>query len=342
MFKSNRVEAGWVRSAALVLCLFSAAGFAGTLDPPGPPAPTMKTIDQAQPRIPVSTLPGSAQSLFVISAPGSYYLTGDITGVSGKNGIEIASNNVTLDLNGFNLLGVSGSLSGITTDLVSEVRDVIVKNGNVSAWGQDGIRLPAHSALISHVEARANGEKGISVWQGILEFCLSRNNPLEGLELVESGIVRNSTVIDNGTGIHATNGLIQGCVARGNGVGIDLSLEGQVIDCFVKNNSNGIRVYLNTLVSRCSVLENGYGVQVLSDGTRNRIEDNTFLSNDYGLVIDPPATRNVVLKNSFHRNATANYTIPPDNPYGPIIDARGLGDLSAVPGADHPWANFIF
>lgn len=59
-------------------------------------------------------------------------------------------------------------------------------------------------------------------------------------------------------------------------------------------------------------------------------------------MIDPSATRNVVLKNTFHKNATASYTIPPDNPFGPIIDARGLGDLSGVPGADHPWANFLF
>src|SRR3954451_24121391 len=43
----------------------------------------------AEPCIPVQSLPGNGSALYVISQPGSYYLTGDIAGVAGKNGIEI-------------------------------------------------------------------------------------------------------------------------------------------------------------------------------------------------------------------------------------------------------------
>src|SRR5678809_1013800 len=86
----------------------------GSLTPPGAPAPTMKTLDQLQPRIPVNatTTPGDATSVFKITQPGSYYLTGNIAGVAGKHGIYVTTGNVTLDLMGFDLVGVAGSLDG--------------------------------------------------------------------------------------------------------------------------------------------------------------------------------------------------------------------------------------
>ena len=65
--------------------------------PPGPPAAMMKTLDQIEPRVTVDAAhtPGNATNAFIITQPGSYYLTGNVAVASG-NAIFIATNDVTL------------------------------------------------------------------------------------------------------------------------------------------------------------------------------------------------------------------------------------------------------
>ena len=69
----------------------------GPLTPPGAPAPTMKALSQVEPRTDVQQLAGDGSNSFIISQPGAYYLTANITGASGKNGISIRADNVTID-----------------------------------------------------------------------------------------------------------------------------------------------------------------------------------------------------------------------------------------------------
>src|SRR5690349_10378629 len=79
----------------------------GSLTPPGPPAPSMKTLQQVEPRTPISSLP------YTITEAGSYYLTTNLVGTAGQNGITINAPRVSLDLMGFELRGVGGTFSGI-------------------------------------------------------------------------------------------------------------------------------------------------------------------------------------------------------------------------------------
>src|SRR5687767_7720762 len=87
-------------SALLLLVFISASRVLGqgNLTPPGAPAPTMKTLDQIEPRIPIGSVP------FTINAPGSYYLTGNLNTAT-TNAIIIRASDVTLDLRGFTLSG---------------------------------------------------------------------------------------------------------------------------------------------------------------------------------------------------------------------------------------------
>ena len=69
------------RTLLPILALVAASGVVGstfgqgTLTPPGAPLPTMKTLDQIEAR---TAIPGGSAP-YTISAPGSYYLTGNLT-----------------------------------------------------------------------------------------------------------------------------------------------------------------------------------------------------------------------------------------------------------------------
>jgi hypothetical protein len=96
----------------------------GSLAPPGAPAPTMRTLLQIEPRTPISSVP------FVISTPGSYYLTTNITSSTG-DAIDIAANGVTLDLNGFTISSTLDPANGIAIGLNTGVSDITILNGHV-------------------------------------------------------------------------------------------------------------------------------------------------------------------------------------------------------------------
>jgi hypothetical protein len=96
------MAAVWTRFNALMLVLIFVALLAvigmlatgvrgGPLDPPGAPG---STDSVRLPGTPISSLP------YTINAPGSYYVTRNLSAVSG-NGITINADDVTLDLMGF-------------------------------------------------------------------------------------------------------------------------------------------------------------------------------------------------------------------------------------------------
>lgn len=255
----------WNRSApalavAVVLC--SVRAFAGPLNPPvGPVAPT----PGPEPRIAVSAIntPGDADSLFKISQPGSYYLTGNVTGVVGKHGIEIAATGVTLDLNGFELRGVAGSLDGVSAT-GSDASNLAVRNGSVREWGGDGVDLTATSSAtntVVDVIASANGGDGIVVsFRSMVSRCVATDNGGNGFVSQTSATISECIANANlGDGFNvASNCAISVCAAFENGGdGFQGGSSVSITNCSADRNTlNGIQLNTACTITGCAVLSN--------------------------------------------------------------------------------------
>jgi hypothetical protein len=212
----------------------------GSLTPPGAPAPTMRSLAQIEPRTPISSLP------YTITEPGSYYVTTNLTGVSGSDGITIiflpVIENVTVDLNGFTLTGVPGSHNGIHAAALNAGHNYVFRNGTLRNWGMDGIN--ASGAINSRFEGlQLYGNTNIGLEAGancVVSDCVAYSNTVAGISVLSGGGISHCVAANNGIGIQA----LDGCV---------------VADCTVSgSSSDGINVGNGTIIRSCTSCQNGF------------------------------------------------------------------------------------
>ncbi|MEL7472369.1 MAG: right-handed parallel beta-helix repeat-containing protein [Planctomycetota bacterium] len=342
----------------LALGATAPASIAGPLTPPpGPVNSTSLPLAEAEPRTPISVAntPGDADAVFVISTPGSYFLTSNIAADTGRSAIKVAASRVTIDLRGFLVSGVPGSVHGVS---IATGGDIRIQNGhlaNTPGFGinggsgtaisvdnvtcvnaaMGGIRV-GNASVVSNCHVQSAGpEGGISVGiASIIDACRVTNGAGSGVVADWNTLVTRSTSFANaGAGFDMqSRSTIIGCAARANAQsGIRASAGVVVRGC--NSNSNlgaGIEANNSALIRDNLCRENDVGITL--SGADSRVEGNHLLGNAFG--VRSITGGNLIIANALSLNATdfdlgGVDTIGPTIPPGPITSTS-------------PWANFSF
>ncbi|MDX2117111.1 MAG: NosD domain-containing protein [Planctomycetota bacterium] len=347
---------------------------AGPLSPPlGPVQPT----PGPEPRTPINadTTPGDATAYFVISEPGSYYMQRNLIGPATRSAIRITADNVTVDLNGFAIVGDSEGTPGSLTFETGPIENLTIRNGSIRSWGSyvtlnplfnaifedlriigpyaGNLEASAQHSLFRRIVIDSTGEVGILAEKNcVIEDCVvvkredSNFGLTSGIQAGLSSIVQRCVISGCGSGIEVSGGFVRDCSVFDTvgqsawQIAAILIASGSVERCTVLGSTRaGIR---STGVSEVrdnviSACQNGITDGPLA-GNGNRIEGNSVsFSTAEGIKIEK--TRNIIARNAVTRSTGADYAIAPGNLVGEIIDGTGGASLSAATSA---WANFRY
>ena len=212
----------------------------------------MHSLDQLGPRIPLESVaqPGGGYS---IAAPGSYFASKMLNG-----GITVAASNVTIDFNGFGVVGTSAPTVAVNVNLVAPRSNLKICNGSISG-------------------------PSVTVVQG------TGGAPLSQLELVDlrvSSTDGSGAVVDEQTAL--TNPTATRVIFSSLSRGLDFGSGGSIIECNASNltmsGNNGFRAML---VSHSSIQNSTFDSNsehaLISGGTVSHCQLRGITAN--GLVI---------------------------------------------------------
>jgi hypothetical protein len=220
-------------TVALLLCAQPAFS-QGNLAPPGPPAPMMRTLEQIEPRIPITNLP------WTVTAPGSYYVVTNLVGDPVlPHGIIVQASDVTIDLKGFTLQGGVGGGSGISVP--ATVTNLKVHNGVIRNWASNGISAQnADNGQLTDLRVSNNGASGITIGTGwTVAACQCLSNATAGLNTLGYCTVKDCAAAYNAGGPGFVVGgycVLTGCAAVTNMVGISTMMNCSLANCTAGNN----------------------------------------------------------------------------------------------------------
>jgi hypothetical protein len=296
-FRSNRMLC-WCALAAIPSGLYSADSTASMdqsrLPLTGRPslADGVVYIDQNRAAA-GSVTPGDLAGFPVtITQSGIYRLSGNLT-VPDLNttAIQITADFVTLDLNGFSIVGPAVCATGTTTtcpapgtgigvqangDHAPSPRGVRIRNGAVRGMGLMGILLNGSVSFVEKVTVDSNAGGGMYVAGTVIESAATQNGSFG----IVATSIRDSTALQNsGDGIilAATAGVATGNVSSLNGGhGIALQLGTATANTLFLNQGAGISALCpssivgNTVVTNgpAGIETSGAGCALANNGTR--------------------------------------------------------------------------
>ncbi len=203
-----------------------------------------------------------------ITNSGSYLLTGNLTGSAGANGITIAADDVSIDLNGFTMYGVPGSLCGIVVQTETQ-HNVTVQNGIIRDWGSFGVDLTAGTnggatnCVLRDLTVYHNGNGGLrGGFNSNIERCRAFQN---GGDPGPSPVVTNRL----GMGIENENGsAVERCLSWFNNEHGILPHSATAVRSVVTygNGHDGIHASHATLIRNAIAANSSEGIQVASGG----------------------------------------------------------------------------
>lgn len=267
--------------------LVSMVGLAGPLNPPAGP---VASTPGPEPRIAVNAVntPGdndATPSTFKITQPGSYYLSGNLAAAASKDGIEIAANNVTIDLNGFTLEGPLGS-SGIVAQ--QPLHGLVVRNGVISGFTDRGIRFTGQTtdqnpvgATIEDLTIAGGAEVAIDVGTSNRIASVVIDGASSGIYAGKGNAITDCVIRVGTTGIAADESTIEGCTIRAGDTGVYIGGRGCVVrNCSVSEATIGISMASGVgseggVIQNC-VVSSFTNLGIVASGlVGSRIEGNT-------------------------------------------------------------------
>jgi hypothetical protein len=321
---------------ALRLLLLSACCFPlsalgqGSLTPPGAPGPTMKTLAQIEPRTPISAAP------FTISAPGSYYLTTNLTVATG-NAITIATNGVTLDLGGFTIASTAASATGYGILINRGLRNLTIVNGfiqggvtnNAGTYNGPGFDYGIYYSTVAPVNTRVAGVSvsgclsfGIILGTGtgestVVESCTVRTVGSYG---VMASTVKSSVAVDCG-GYAVSGDQVSDSRGESTGSGFGLHADGTAQNCYGVSGT-GPGLYAVTALN-CYGFSNSSAYGLYASGTAQ----NCYGYSSSGFGLNANTAQNCYGASSTGTGLYVDYTA--QNCYGGSNNGTGLNANTA-------------
>jgi parallel beta-helix repeat protein len=152
--------------------------------------------------------------------------------------IQIAADNVTIDLNGFSILGptvctgtpavTSCGPKGSGIGVQSSKSSTTVFNGSIRGMGDAGIAIDGAGAIIDRVTAFSNGNAGFELHGGRLTGNTATSNGGNGFQADNSTLTGN-TAIGNGGGFQCNQCTVSGNTANSNNQGFFIYCPSPVI-----------------------------------------------------------------------------------------------------------------